>query len=180
MSNRCAHNESSTTQSSHAEPELTESTSITNLTGSTSPQQELAQKCLKVVEDFRSSRITKSEGIVSITQIIASQSPNTSDETISFIAEPYYSMLEHWASELSQAASPADPNVEPDAPGQVTMGENEHESSVERDEPIRKRCKLDFSCLDRAAKSYAGRPISSNLKRTNEVLLNWSQDPKEA
>jgi hypothetical protein len=180
MSNRCAHNESSATQSSHAEPELTESTSITNLTGSTSPQQELAQKCLKIVEDFRSSRISKSEGLVSITQIIASQSPNTSDETISFIAEPYYSMLEHWASELSQAAGPADPDVEPNAPGQVAMGENEHESSVERDEPIRKRCKLDFSCLDRAAKSYAGRPISSNLKRTNEVLLNWSQDPKEA
>jgi hypothetical protein len=103
MSNHCAHNESSTMQSSHAEPELTESMSITNLTGSTSSQQELVQKCLKVIEDFRSSHITKSEGIVSITQIIASQSPNMSDETISFIAEPYYSMLKHWASELSQA-----------------------------------------------------------------------------
>jgi hypothetical protein len=103
-----------------------------------------------------------------------------SDETISFIAEPYYSMLEHWASELSQAAGPADPDAELNTPGQVAMGENEHESSVERDEPIWKHCKLDFSCLDCAAKSYAGRPISSNLKWTNKVLLNWSQDPKEA
>jgi len=178
MSDHSAHNESTTTQSSFIGPEHTESNA--GLSGSSTSQQELAKKCLKVIEDFRCSRITKSEALVSITQIIASGSSDTTDQTISFIADPYYSMLDHWATELGRAAGPAETVNETDGPEQDTMGENEHESSIERDEPVRKRCKLDLSCLDRAATSYTGRAISSNLRRTNEVLLNWSQDPKEA
>jgi len=61
------------------------------------------------------------------------------------------------------------------------MRENEHESSVEQDKPIWKHCKLDLSCLDCAGTSYTGCAISANfLRQTNKVLLNWSQDPKEA
>jgi len=40
--------------------------------------------------------------------------------------------------------------------------------------------KLDFSCLEYATKNDIAPNISANLKRTNEVLESWSQDPKEA
>jgi len=169
MSDHLARNESTTTQSLFGEPEHTESN--TGLSGSSASQQELAKKCLKIIKDFRCSRITKSEALVSITQIIASESLDTTDQTISFIADLYYTMLDHWATELGQAAGPTETINETDAPEQVTMGENEHESSVERDEPVRKHCKLDLSCLDRAATSYIGHAISSNLRRTMALPL---------
>jgi len=129
MSDHSAHNESSTTQSSFIEPEHAESSA--GLSGLSTSQQELAKKCLTVIEDFRRSRITKSEVLVSNTQIIASGSSDTTDQTISFITDPYYSMLDHWATELGRAAGPAETVNETDGPEQVTMGENEHESSVE-------------------------------------------------
>ena len=100
-------------------------------------------------------------------------------------------MLDRWQEELGRAA--ATPGVaatryqpEPSESGdrqEVTVREtgNDSDSGDEGRQPARKRYKLDMSCLEHATKSESSAPtLSANLKRTNAVLLSWSQDPKEA
>jgi hypothetical protein len=184
-------NGASTSRFSLPGPGVAGSTTQTSSTPALSPEQILAKECLDIVESFRHSRISKSNACVDLTHLIELQAFDTTPEGIALVAAPYFDMLDQWQEELGRAA--ATPGVaarchqpEPSEAGdhqEVPVREtgNDSDSGDEGRQPTRKRYKLDMSCLDHATKSESSAPtLSANLKRTNAVLLSWSQDPKEA
>ena len=169
-------------------PGMPGTTSQIDTGGSDLPQQVLAKECLDIVNKFKSSNLSKSAVLVSITEIITAEIDDTSGENISNVAAPYFTMLDHWESEQEQKRGGGtddrrEPPVEPgQRNGEDPIAEDVHGrgGSVEPEKPARKRAKLDFSFVDKAATTGQYHPLSANLKRTNEILTNWSQDQKEA
>jgi hypothetical protein len=143
----------------------------------------LVEKCLNIVEDFKQSLISKQEAFITISKVVAATSNEVTDQAESFIAGPYFDMLEQWSNDLerTRAFREHDPARQSEERDFVPPREDGHEreSSADEGEPIKKRSKLDLSCLGRAEQSFKGGQLSANLTRTNEILLNWSQDPKE-
>jgi len=167
----------------------------------------MAKDCLDVVEDFRRSRIPKSFATFRISRIIdrAALDPND-HQTLSDLAASCYKMLDRWESDVqreSEGPHDGDPHESNDfdderglpAPSQrrVRFGvrtsepaEEDNRSSDGSDDgrglpaPSRKRAKLDMPCRNQPPKAIDAMVRASNLARTNALLLNWSQDPKEA
>jgi hypothetical protein len=119
------------------------------------------------------------------------EADDSSSEGVALIATPYFEMLDQWQEEVNRAATRlgvtatrAEPEPSEAGDYQVTPTRevgNESDSGDEGGRRTRKRCKLDMSCLEQADKLQASTiTLSANLKRTNAVLLSWSQDPKEA
>ncbi|KAG1775724.1 hypothetical protein EV702DRAFT_1114272 [Suillus placidus] len=165
-------------------PGLEGSSSQTNTGRSTVSEQELVEKCLNIVKDYKHRIISKQEAFVTITKAVASATHEATDQAESYIAAPYFDMLDELSRNLDNVRGQREPDVAQQSEERDSVtpreDENQREQSFEQGEPSRKRCRLDLSCLGRAEQSFTGSQLSANLTRTNEILLNWSQDPKEA
>jgi hypothetical protein len=154
----------------------------------------MAKDCLAIVDRFKRSRISKSVALYRISGVIAGAVDDPTDiETVSRIADSYYAMLDHWESELDRGprnekrgadgiqgrGKPAARDIDEDGRSAGEDG-NESDSADERGLPARKRVKLDMPCLKRPPRGSAADSRAANLARTNALLLDWSQDPKEA
>ena len=109
---------------------------------------------------------------MSVSQAVAREVGDASSDAAANIRRTYFNMLDSFESELGKGreygratseAARSDDNED-------SIGENEFEPNFERGKPARKRCKLDFSCLQYASKNDIAPTISANLKHTNEVL----------
>ncbi|KAG2339207.1 hypothetical protein BDR05DRAFT_892225 [Suillus weaverae] len=178
---------SSQTQSSRAltGPGQAGNTPQANSNGPDLSQQNLAAACIAIVDDYRRSRVTKLEAIVSVIGTI-SEELYASPGQVSTVAGPYLAMLDEVESELARAtnSSTRGRTTRSDEPAHVDEEaplpeDRSRAGSVEPGEPARKRSKLDYSSIDAAVKCRKFQPLSPSLERTNEILKNWSQDPKE-
>ena len=185
-------NAASTSRHSLPGPGVAGSSTQTSSTPALTPEQTLAKECLDIVDSYRRSRITKSSACVDLTQLIELGAYDTTPRGVALVAAPYFDMLDQWQDELGRAATTSkDVDATTRRREASEMGDyqeapagetgNDSDSGDEGGQPTRKRYKLDMSCLELATKSETSAPsLSANLKRTNTVLLNWSQDPKEA
>jgi len=165
------------------------------------------QKCLNIVDDFRRSRIPKHYAAFRISRIIDHAAIDPDDhQTLSDLTASYFKMLDHWESELErESGAPSDGNPRkfsdldgergPPAPNRKHARFDDRpsgppaeddRSSDDSDDgrglpaPSRRRVKLDMPCRRQPPRANNASIRTTNLARTNELLLNWSQDPKEA
>lgn len=87
------------------------SSAQTNPARSSISEQELVERCLNVVENYKHALISKQEAFVTITKAIASASDEAMDQAESFIATPYFEMLEEWSRDLDLARGQRGPDV---------------------------------------------------------------------
>ncbi|KAG2747703.1 hypothetical protein P692DRAFT_20737324, partial [Suillus brevipes Sb2] len=139
-------------------------------------QQDLAKRCLEVVQDFRAAKGTKFEAAYIISTIINESLPSNSGEDPTAFVAIYLTMLDQCESEQSQAARRAT-----GAARERRSDIRSRRASIEADEP-KKRVKLDFSCLDLKPTVHQepARPLSANLRHTIRIIQNWAQDQKQA
>jgi hypothetical protein len=172
-------------------PGIPGSSTQTSATPAPLSEQTVAKKCLDIVELFRRARVSKASAHVSLTHLIGSETDDATPEDIAIIATPYFDMLDQWQEEQDRAAGASGAAIVRDQPEPSEAGDrqgvpareagHESDSDGEGERPARKRTKLDMSCLEQASKLHGTGPtLSANLRRTNAVLLNWSQEPKEA
>jgi hypothetical protein len=97
-------NATSNTQSSLMGPGRPGSSTQTNSGRPFVSEQELVEKCLSTVEDYKNAIISKQEAFITITKTITSATNEASDQAESFIAGLYFDMLEEWSRELEKRA----------------------------------------------------------------------------
>ncbi|KAG2114600.1 uncharacterized protein F5147DRAFT_570026 [Suillus discolor] len=148
-------------------------------------QQVLATACIAVVNNYRRSHVTKLEAIIMLVETISGELFATPGR-VSTVTGPYLAMLDEVESELARAtdSSTRGRTTHSDEPAPVDEEaplpeDRSRAGSVEPGEPARKRSKLDYSSIDAAVKCRKFQPLSPSLEQTNEILKNWSQDPKE-
>ncbi|KAG2037342.1 hypothetical protein BDR03DRAFT_1010808 [Suillus americanus] len=146
-------NASSNTQDSLMGPGRPGSSTQANAGRSAVPEQELVEKCLNTVEDYKHAIVSKQEAYITIAKIIGLSTNEASDQAESFIATPYFDMLDEWSRELEKSRT-------------------ENPSLLERMN-IESRASSRVNLLENAPNLTS--PASDMLK----ILLNWSQDPKE-
>ncbi|KAG1727188.1 uncharacterized protein EDB91DRAFT_1254013 [Suillus paluster] len=96
-------NATSNTQSSLMGLGRSGTSSQANAGRSVVSQQELVEKCLSTVDDYKQGIITKQEAIVTIAKTVVSATNKASDQAESFIATPYFDMLDEWSRELERS-----------------------------------------------------------------------------
>lgn len=131
--------------------------------------QQIVESRLSFVDDYRNGRLTKIEALVNIISTVTGEVANTPGRRVATVAEPYAIMLDRWDSEKARANGRS-------AGRSPLPADDRSTRRTERGEPTQKRPKLDFSFVGQSERLKS---FSANLKQTNEVLEDWSQDQKE-
>jgi hypothetical protein len=136
-------------------PGIPGSSTQTSATPAPLPEQTMAKKCLDIVELFRRARVSKPSAYISLTNLIGSETDDTTPEEVAVIATPYFNMLDQWQEEQDRAAGASGVAVARDQPEPSEAGDrqgvlareagHESDSDGEGDRPVRKRTKLDMS-----------------------------------
>jgi len=152
-------------------------------TSSRTPQQIMALACLAYIDNYRRARISKAEANIGLIETITAELLGKPGQRVSTVAGPYIAMLDEVDSEHTRAGNASarvqrPHSEEPEQDDEETpLSENRSRAGTpEPGEPARKRSKLDYSSVETAIKNRVYQPLSANLKRTNEILKNWSKD----
>ncbi|KAG2146384.1 uncharacterized protein EDB93DRAFT_1104380 [Suillus bovinus] len=89
-------NAASNTQSMSIRLGMSGDSTQTNLGGPSILEQDLVQKCISIVKDYKHTLISKEEAIITITKTIAATTDEASNQAESYITSPYFEMLEQW------------------------------------------------------------------------------------
>ncbi|KAG2341576.1 hypothetical protein BDR05DRAFT_1001673 [Suillus weaverae] len=92
-------------------PRLEGSSSQTNTGRSTVSEQELVEKCLNIVEDYKHGIISKQEAFATITKVVTSTTHEATDQAESYIAAPYFDMLDEWSRNLDNIRAQREPDA---------------------------------------------------------------------